>query len=132
MFEDIKQHTVKWLRRELHWIKLDYIQARQISNIGLLLGLYNSVDIQGTREALEREVDKEIGRQVKLDLRLRRIKCKSIYGKNATTNIYSVVVDSRQVSEAVKGLRAVLNKTCQPPARRHLSFTTKNSIDPEI
>ena len=88
--------------------------------------------MQGTREALERAVYKEIGRQVKLDLRLRRIKCKSIYGKNATTNIYSVVVDSRQVSEAVKGLRAVLNKTCQPPARRHLSFTTKNSIDPDI
>ena len=52
----------------------------------------------------------EIGRRVKLDLRLRRIKCKSIYGKNATTNVYSVAVDSRQVSEAVKGLRAVLNK----------------------
>ena len=58
----------------------------------------------------EQEMHGEIGRHVKLDLRLSRIKCTSLADKRVTTNIYSVSIDSRQVSEAVKGLRAVLNE----------------------
>ena len=93
----------------MHWIKADYIQAKHTSNIGLLLGTYNAVDLNGTRNALEGAVHSKIGRQVKLDLKLRRHKCKSKAGLNVTTNILSFSVDSKQVSEAVKGLRAVLN-----------------------
>ena len=106
---------VEWLCKELHWVKVDYIQARRISNIGLLTGSYSAMDIQGTRTSLKQAVHNEIGRHVKLNLQLRRIKCKSLAGRNVTTNIYIVMVDSRQVSEAVKGLRAVLNKDLLPP-----------------
>ena len=52
-FDIIKQQIVKWLRKELHWVKADYIQAKRISNIGLLLGLYNTVNLNSTRAALE-------------------------------------------------------------------------------
>ena len=51
-FNKIKQQIVEWLRKELHWIKADYIQAKRISNIGLLLGLYNAVNLNSTRTAL--------------------------------------------------------------------------------
>ena len=54
--EDIKGQIVEWLRKELHWIKADYIQAKRISNIGILFGTYNAVDKAGTRTALENAV----------------------------------------------------------------------------
>ena len=101
-FDDIKQHMVEWLRRDLHWIKSDYIQATRISNIGLLIGSYNAIDMWGTRDTLERVVYNKIGQQVKLDLCLRHIKCKIVHGKSVTTNVYSVAVDSRKVSKTVK------------------------------
>ena len=44
--------------------------------------------MHGTRTALEQAVHDEIGRQVKLDLCLWRIKCKMLLGCNVTTNIY--------------------------------------------
>ena len=114
-FEDIKSHIVPWLCTNLHWIKKDYIQAKRISNIGLLKGTYNAINLEGTRASLEAAVNSEIGREVKLDLRMRRTKCKSLSGRTVTTNILGVAVDSRQVSEAVKGIRAVLNKNVLPP-----------------
>ena len=49
-----------------------------------------------------------------------------------TTNIFSVSVDSRQVSEEVKGLRAVLNKSFLPPTGRNLSFISRTTDDPVI
>ena len=116
----------------MHWIKADYIQEKRTSNIGLLLGTYNAVDLNGTRTALEGAVDSEIGRHVKLDLKLRRTKYKSKAGRNVTTNIFSVSVDSRQVSEAVKGLRAILNKSFLPPTGRKLSFISRTTEDPVI
>ena len=100
---------MEWLRKGLHWIKKNYIQAKRISNIGLLKGTYNTVDLVGTRTALEKAVLSKIGREVKIDLKLRRLKCEITTGCNVTTNIFGVAVDSRQVSEAVKGLWAVLN-----------------------
>ena len=84
---------MEWIRKDMHWMKDNYIQARRISNIGLLTGSYNVVDMQGTRTALESAVYNEIGRHVKLDLRLCCIKCKSSQGQNVTTTIYSVSVD---------------------------------------
>ena len=41
-------------------------------------------------------------------------------------------MDSRQVSEATKGLRAVLHKNCVPPTGRRLHFITKATDDPCI
>ena len=131
-FDEIKQHLVEWLRRDLHWIKADYIQAKRISNIGILLGSYNAVDMIGTRESLEAAVDREIGRKVQIDLKLRRFKCKSKAGRTVPTTAYSVSVDSRQVSEATKGLRAVLHKNCVPPTGRKMSLITRASDDPQI
>ena len=64
---------VNWLREELHWINADYIQTMQISNNGLLTGTYNVVDLLRTRQALEKAVMQEIQRDVKLDLKLRKI-----------------------------------------------------------
>ena len=116
----------------MHWIKADYIQTKRTSNIGLLLGTYNAVDLNGTRTALERAFNSEIGRHVKLDLKLRQTKCKSKTGRNVTTNVFSVSVDSRQVSKAVKGLRAVLNKSFLPPTGRNLSFISRTTDDPAI
>ena len=81
----------------------------------LLLGSYNAVDMSGTRDVLEKAVFQEIGRKVKLDLKLRRFKCKSKAGRNVTTTAFNVSVDSRQVSEATKGLCAVLHKNCVSP-----------------
>ena len=78
---------------------------------------------------MEQAVFEEIGREVKLDLELRRLRCTSATGCNVTTNIFSVLVDSRQVSKVVKGLRAVLNKNYVPPTRRALSFVLKDSDD---
>ena len=51
-FISIKDSVVDWLRQDLHWINEDYIQARRFSNIGLLAGTYNVVDLKRTREAL--------------------------------------------------------------------------------
>ena len=129
-FDEIKGQIVEWLRKEMHWIKADYIQAKRISNIGILLGTYNAVDKAGTRTALENALFQEIGRKVLFDLRLRRFKCKSKSGRNVTTTAFSVSVDSRQVSEATKGLRLVLNKNCVPPTGRRLSFITRATDDP--
>ena len=131
-FDEVKQHIVDWLRRDLHWIKADYIQARRISNIGMLLGTYNAVDMIRTRDVLEKAVFREIGRQVQLDLKLRRFKCKSKAGRTVLTTAFSVSVDLRQVSEATKGLRAVLHKNCVPPTGRRLHFITKVTDDPYI
>ena len=131
-FEATKQHLVEWLRKDLHWVKADYIQARRISNIGLLLGTYGAVDVDGTRTAIEQAVKNEIGRELQLDLKLRRFKCKSRGGKNVTTTAFSVSVDSRKVSEATKGLRAVLNRKCVPPTGRRISFITKATDDMRI
>lgn len=131
-FEATKRHLVEWLRKDLHWIKADYIQARRISNIGILLGTYSVVDMAGTRTALENAVKKEIGRDIRLDLRLRRFKCKNRAGRNTTTTAFSVSVDSRQVSEATKGLRAILNRNCVPPTGRRIGFVTKATNDPRI
>ena len=58
-FEQIKHHVVEWLNKDLHCVKVDYIQAHWISNIILLTGPYNAVDIQGTRTALEQAVQKK-------------------------------------------------------------------------
>ena len=88
--------------------------------------------MHGTRNTLESAVYGEIGRQVKLDLKLQRIKCKSKTGRNATTNIFSVSVDSRKVSKVVKGLQAVLNKNFLPPTGQKISFVTRTTDNPEI
>ena len=77
-------------------------------------------------------MNSKIGREVKLDLRMRRTKCKSLSGRTVTTNILGVAVDSRQVSEAVKGLCAVLNKNVLAPTGRKISFITNNNDDPII
>ena len=42
-------------------------------------------------------------------------------------SIFSVSVDARQVSEAVKGLRVVLHCNCMPPKGRQMIFVTHNS-----
>ena len=131
-FDEIKQHIVEWLRKDMHWVKPDYIQAKRISNIGLLLGTYNAVDMAGTRTALENAVYREIGRRVPLDLRLRRFRYKTNGGRSGTTTAYGVSVDSRQVSEATKGLRAVLNKDCVPPTGRKIEFLTSAIDNPVI
>ena len=131
-FDEIKQHIVEWLRKDMHWVKPDYIQAKRISNIGLLLGTYNAVDMAGTRTALENAVHREIGRRVPLDLRLRRFRYKINGGRSGTTTAYGVSVDSRQVSEATKGLRAVLNKNCVPPTGRKIEFLTRAIDNPVI
>ena len=72
----------------------------------------------------------EIGRKVLFDLRLQRFKCKSKAGRNVTTTAFSVLVDSRQVSEATIGLQLVLNTNCIPPTGRRLSFITRATVDP--
>ena len=131
-FDKVKEQIVEWLRRDLHWVKADYIQAKRISNIGILLGSYNAVDMTGTRDALEKAVDREIGRKVQLDLKLRRVRCKNTAGRTVTTTAYSVAVDSRQVSEATKGLRAVLHKNCVPPTGRRMSLITRATEDPQL
>ena len=124
-FSQMKDKIAPWLREKLHWIKEDYIQAKRVSNIGVLLGGTKSVDRDGTRATLERAIKAEIGREVKLDLRLRRITVTNQVGKNITTEIISVSVDSRQVSVAVKGLRAVLNKVVSPPSGRQMFLITQ-------
>ena len=43
--------------------------------------------------------------------------------------MYSVSVDSRQVSEAVKGLKAVTHRKCRPPTGRTMIFITKSTDD---
>ena len=109
-FDQMKNHSSPWLRENLHWVKADYIQARRVSNISLLLGITKSVDRDGTRITLEHAIKNEIGRSVKLDIRLRRITIKNEVGKSIASEIISVSVESRQVSEAVRGLRSVLKK----------------------
>ena len=104
-FQNIKDGIVDWLHQGLHLMKEDYIQARQISTIGLLAYTHSVVDQVCTRQALERAVSEEIQQDVKLGLKLQRVACINTKGNKATTNIYSVLVDSRQVSKAVKGLR---------------------------
>ena len=126
-FAQIKDHLSPWLRENLHWVKEDYIQARRISNIGLLMGGTKAVDRDGTRATLEQAIKAEIGRQVKLDLRLRRTTTKNETGKAITSEIISVSVDSRQVSEAVCGLRSVLHKTVAPPTGRKMFLLTQTS-----
>ena len=98
-----------------------------MSNIGLLAGTHSVVDLKRTREALENAVEHEIQRKVKLDLKLRKVRCKNARGNNVMTAIYGVSVDARQVSEAVKGLRAVLHCNCRPPTGRQLIFVTRSS-----
>ena len=86
-FDGLKDGVVDWLRKDLHWVKADYIQAKRVSNIGLLTGTYNVVNLRRTREALEQAVMAEIQREVKLDLKLRKIRCKNRRGKNVTAAI---------------------------------------------
>lgn len=81
----------------------------------------------GTRVTLEVAITKEIGRQVKLDLRLRKTAIKNKARKTITTEIVSVTVDSRQVSEAVKGLHSVLHKNVAPPTGREMYLITQTS-----
>ena len=69
----------------------------------------------------------EILREVKLDLKLRCVPCRNIKGKKNTTNLYSVLVDSIQVSEAVKGLCAVLHKKICPPTGRIMALITRGT-----
>ena len=126
-FEQMKDHCSPWLRENLHWVKADYIQARRVSNIGLLLGNTKAVDQDGTRATLEHVIKNEIGRKVKLDLRLRRTTIKNEVGKSITSEIISVSVDTRQVSEAVRGLRSVLNKNTTPPTGRRMYLLTQTS-----
>ena len=126
-FKEIKEHVIEWQHKDLHWMKADYIQACQISNIGILTGSCSAVNMQGTRLALE-----SAGHHVKLDMSLHSIKCKSSLGQNVTTTIYIVSVDSRQVSEAVKGLRAVLNKQLLSPTGHRMSLITRYKEDPTI
>ena len=45
-FSGIKCKIVDWLRQDLHWVKEDYIQAQRVSDIGLLAGTYNVVNLQ--------------------------------------------------------------------------------------
>ena len=106
--------------------------SKKNSNIKLLKGTYNAVGLVGTRTALEEAVHSKIGCKVKLDLKLRRLKCKSTTGRKVTTNIFGVSFDSRQVSKAVKGLRAVLNNNYLPSKGRKISFVTKNNKDLRI
>ena len=106
---------VDWLGQDLHWIKEDYIQAKRISTIGFLAYTYRVVDRKQNRQALEKAVSEEIQRKVKLDLKLRRVSCKNAKGNKATAKIYSVSVESRQVSKAVKGLRSVTHRNCCHP-----------------
>ena len=128
-FVEIKENIVDWLRQDLHWIKEDYLQTRRVSNIGLLAGTHGVVDLKRTRDALENAVEREIQRKVKLDLRLRKVRCKNARGNEVTTTIYGVSVDACQVSEAVKGLRAVLHCKCRPPTGRQLVFVTRSRND---
>ena len=88
-----EDNIVDWLRQDLHCVKEYYIQARQISNIGLLAGMYNVVDLKRTREALERAVANEIHCDVKLNLKLRKVRWKHMRGNNVTATIYGVTVD---------------------------------------
>ena len=81
---------------------------------------------------LEEAVLSEIGREVKIDLRLQRLKCKSATDRSVTTTIFGASVDSRQVSEAFKDLRAVLNNNYLPPTGRKISFIPSKSKDPNI
>ena len=46
------------------------------------------VDLLRTRQALEKVVLQEIQRDVKLDLKLRKIRCKNERGNNVLTNIF--------------------------------------------
>ena len=126
-FNGLKDGIVDWLRKDLHWVKADYIQAKRVSNIGLLTGTYIVVDLRRTREALEKAVMAEIQREVKLDLKLRKIRCKNRRGNNVTAAIYGVAVDARQVSEAVKGLRSVLHDNCRSPTGRRMHLLTRSS-----
>lgn len=87
------------------------------------------MDRDGTRATLENAIVKEIGRRVKLDLRLRKTPIKSAGGKTIAVEIVSVTVDSRQVSEAVKGLRSVLHKNLTPPTGREMYLITQTSND---
>ena len=59
-FKELKDKLVDWLHYGLHWIKEDYIQARRVSNIGLLAGTHNVVVLVHTRQALEQAVMSEI------------------------------------------------------------------------
>ena len=101
-FIGIKDNIVDWLRQDLHWIKEDYIQARWVSNIGLLGGTYNVVDLKRTSKALENVVAQEIQQEVKLDLKLRKVRCKNDRGNSMMVYFFSVSVDARQVSKAVQ------------------------------
>ena len=63
-FLRIKDSIVDWLRQDLYWMKEDYIQAKRISNIGLLVYTYNVVDRDGTRKLLEQAVSNKIQRVI--------------------------------------------------------------------
>ena len=80
-FGQLKDLVAPWLLENLHWIKEDYIQAIRVSNIGLLVGGTKAVDRDGTRATLENAIENELGRRVKLDLRLRKTSIKNQAGK---------------------------------------------------
>ena len=48
-FQNVKDKMVDWLRQDLHWMKEDYIQAKRVSNIGLLAYTHSVTDPSGTR-----------------------------------------------------------------------------------
>ena len=76
-FQGIKDRMVDWLRQDLHWMKKDYIQAKQISTFDVIAYTYSVVNYTRTRQALEKVVSAEIQRDVKIDLKIIRVVCKN-------------------------------------------------------
>ena len=60
------------------------------------------VDLKRTSKALENVVAQEIQREVKLDSKLRKVRCKNDRGNSMMAYFFSVGVDARQVSKAVQ------------------------------
>ena len=73
--------VLPWLQEEMHWIKLDYIQAKRKSTIGVLYGSTSPVDREHTRKPLKEAVLSKIGQTVPMELKLWRIPCKIKSGK---------------------------------------------------
>ena len=53
--------VLPWLQEEMHWIKLNYIQAKRKSTIDVLYSSTRSVDREHTRKLLREAVLSEIG-----------------------------------------------------------------------
>ena len=79
-FKEVMEGILLWLQGEIHWVKLDYIQAKQKSTIGVLYGSMRLVDRDCTRALLEEAVFSEIGQTVPMEVKLQRISCKTAPG----------------------------------------------------